>query len=545
MATHNQLKFPCSLGAAQRNTGRWWHNTLGCCCAVPRLQFSKNFRISLILVLFSFLLPSCMVGPNYVPPKLVVPTQFKEAKGKKEIGAKRKNWKPIQPQDNMDRGQWWKIFNDPVLNDLENQLYHYNQSIVNAEANFRQSLAIVDQARANLYPTVVGAFSLFEQRQAGGSTSIISTSGTTGTATTNIAPAATTTTIYTSFLNASWEPDLWGLVRRTIEADLSLAESNEALIGVTRLSAQGALAQYYFELRTLDKIQKYLDDTVIAYRKVLQLTKNQYKSGVVSRANVLQAQIQLESAQASAINNGILRGQYEHAIAVLIGRPTAYLSLKPVIIKLTPPTIPVQVPTAWLERRPDIAQAERLVQQASALIGVAVAAYFPTLTLTGTVSAAGHSFHQLFHKPAISWSTGLQLAETIFDGGYRSAGVIAAKEQYMAQVANYRQVVLTAFQNVEDNLISLRLLEKQSIAQDKEAADALLALKIVKNQYKAGTVPYSSVLTAQISALAAEQAATQVDGLQMSSAVGLVKALGGGWVANVTMLPKKYKARQI
>ncbi|WP_274519319.1 efflux transporter outer membrane subunit [Legionella steigerwaltii] len=490
----------------------------------------------------SFLLPSCMVGPNYVPPKLVVPPQFKEAKGKKEIGVKRKNWKPIQPQDDMERGEWWKIFNDPVLNDLENQLYHFNQSIVNAEANFRQSLAIVDQARASLYPTVVGAFSLFEQRQAGGSTSIISTSGTTGTATTNIAPAATVTTIYTAFLNASWEPDLWGLVRRTIEADLSLAESNEALIGVTRLSAQGALAQYYFELRTLDKVQKYLDDTVIAYRKILQLTKNQYRSGVVSRANVVQAQIQLESAQASAINNGILRGQYEHAIAVLMGRPPAYFSLKPAIINLKPPTIPLQVPTAWLERRPDIAQAERLVQQASALIGVAVAAYFPTLTLTGTISAAGHSFHQLFHKPAISWSTGFQLAETIFDGGYRSAGVRAAKAQYMAQVANYRQVVLSAFQNVEDYLISLLLLEKQSIVQDKEASDALFALKIVKNQYRSGTVPYANVLTAQISALAAEQAATQVDGLQMSSAVGLVKALGGGWVANVRLAPKKQKA---
>ncbi|WP_392536923.1 efflux transporter outer membrane subunit [Legionella sp. 227] len=505
------------------------------------LQSFTKFKLFLFLAVSSCIFSSCMVGPNYVPPKLVVPPHFKEAKGKTEIGTKRKNWKPIQPQDDRDRGEWWKVFNDPVLNDLENQLYHYNQSIVNAEANFRQSLAIVDQARASLYPTLVGAFSLFEQRQAGGSTSIISTSGTTGTATTNIVPAAKITTIYTAFLNATWEPDLWGLVRRTIEADLSVAESNEALIGVTRLSAQGALAQYYFELRTLDKVQKYLDDTVIAYRNVLQFTKNQYKSGVVSRANVVQAQIQLESAQASAINNGILRVQYEHAIAVLMGRPPAYFSLKPVIIKLKPPPIPLQVPSVWLERRPDIAQAERLVQQASALIGVAVAAYFPNLTLTGTISAAGHSFHQLIHKPAISWSTGFQLAETILDGGYRSAGVRAAKAQYMAQIANYRQVVLSAFQNVEDNLISLRLLEQQSLVQDKEAADALFALKIVKNQYEAGTVTYANVLTAQISALAAEQAATQVDGLQMVSAVGLVKALGGGWVASVIVPPKKLK----
>ncbi len=490
------------------------------------------------LILSSFFICSCMVGPNYVPPKLVVPTQFKEAKGKEAIGQKRKNWKPIKPHDNMNRGEWWKIFNDPVLNELENQLNYFNQNIVNAEANYRQALAIVDQTRANLYPTVVGAFSLFRQRQAGGSTSIISTSGTTGTATTNIASVATTTTIYTSFLNASWEPDLWGLVRRTIESDLAFAQSNEALIGVTRLSAQGALAQYYFELRTLDRVQKYLDDIVTTYRKVLQFTRNQYASGVVSRADVVQAQIQLESAQASAINNGILRGQYEHAIAVLMGRPPANFSLKPAIIKLKPPVIPLEVPSIWLERRPDIAQAERLVQQASALIGVAVAAYFPNLVLNGTVSAAGHSFHQLIHKPAISWSAGMQLAETIFDGGYRAAGVRGAKEQYMAQVANYRQVVLTAFQDVEDNLVSLRFLEKQSRVQDKEAKDALYVLKLVKNQYKAGTVPYINVLTAQISALTLAQAATQIDGLQMASAIGLVKALGGGWVAH---RPPKHK----
>ncbi|KTD66029.1 outer membrane efflux protein [Legionella santicrucis] len=503
--------------------------------SIQHFLLKKYVLLTLVLSLLS----SCMVGPNYVPPKLVVPPQFKEAKGKKVLEAKRKNWKPIKPQDDIERGQWWKVFNDPVLNELEEQLYHYNQSIVSAEANFSQSLAIVDQARASLYPTLVGAGSVFRQRQAGGSTTIISSSGSSeGTATTNIVPVANTTTIYTGFLNANWEPDIWGLVRRTIEANLSLAESNEALIGVTRLSAQGALAQYYFELRALDKSQKYLDETVIAYQKLLQFTRNQYTSGVASRADVVQAQIQLETAQTSAINNGILRGQYEHAIAVLMGRPPAYFSLKPAILKLKPPPIPLQVPSEWLERRPDIAQAERLVQQASALIGVAVAAYFPTLTLTGTTSAAGHSFHQLIHKPSISWSAGMQLAETILDGGYRAAGVRAAKEQYVAQVANYRQVVLNAFQDVEDNLISLRLLEKQSIVQDKQAADAIYALKLTKNQYKAGTLPYANILTAQISALAAEQAATQIDGLQMASAVSLIKALGGGWVANVALPPK-------
>ncbi|MFI4918416.1 MAG: efflux transporter outer membrane subunit [Legionellales bacterium] len=477
-----------------------------------------------------FFLSSCMIGPNYVKPKLVVPATFKEAHDKKVMGPKLKNWQPIHPQDDMDRGEWWKMFHDPVLNDLENQLNHYNQSLVNAEAVYRQSMAIVDEARASLYPTLISSFSLFRQRQAGGATSFISSSGSTGTASTGIASMVTTSTTYTSLLNANWEPDIWGLVRRTIEADLALAESNAALIGVTRLSAQGSLAQYYYDLRTLDKSQQNLDETVTAYKKTLQFTRNQYTSGVASREDVVQAQIQLEAAQTLAINNGILRGQYEHAIAVLIGRPPADFSLKLALIKLKPPPIPLSVPSVWLERRPDISQAERLVQQASALIGVAMTAYFPALTLTGTVSTAGNSFHQLIHKPAISWSAGLQLVETIFDGGLRAATVRAAKAEFVAQVANYREVVLTAFQSVEDNLVSVRLLTQQSRVQDKEAADARFLLKLTVNQYKAGTVAYSSVLTAQITALSVELIAIQVDGMQMVSAVGLVKSLGGGWL---------------
>lgn len=485
------------------------------------------------VVLISCLLGSCLVGPNYVRPKVVGAPEFKEAKGKMVSGPKRKNWKPIQPQDDMDRGEWWKIFNDPVLNDLEEQLNHYNQNIASAQATYHQSVAIVDEARASLYPTLAGAFSLIRQHQGGGSTSFISTSGGTtsvGTATTGAQSISSTITNYTAFLNASWEPDIWGLVRRTIEADRSLAESNAALIGVTRLSAQGALAQYYFELRTLDKNQRFLDNTVKAYKKILQLTRNQYKSGVASQADIVQAQSQLESAQATAINNGILRGQYEHAIAVLIGRPPAYLTLKSMPLTAKPPTIPLTVPSVWLERRPDIAQSERLLQQNSALIGVAVAAYFPTLNLTGSTTASGNTFHKLIHTPSVGWSAGLQVAETIFDGGLRSATVRAAKNAYLAQLAAYRQVVLTAFQDVEDNLISLRILREQSVVQNKAAASARLALKLVVNQYRAGTVNYASVLTSQIAAFSAEQAANNVDGLLMTSAVGLIKALGGGWV---------------
>lgn len=264
-------------------------------------------------------------------------------------------------------------------------------------------------------------------------------------------------------------------------------------------------------------------------KKALQLTRNQYAAGVASRADIVQAQTQLETAEAQAINNGILRGQYEHAIAVLIGRLPANFSLPINPLKVAPPPIPVIVPTAWLERRPDIAQAERLMQQANAQIGVAIAAYYPTLDLTATVSAAGRSLHQLITDPNVGWSAGMQLAEVIFDGGFRSAAVKAAKAGYMAQVAAYRQAILTAFQDVEDNLIALRLLKEQSVAQNAAASSSRRALQLVINQYKSGTVPYSSVITAQIAAYNTQKAAYDVVGLQMTAAVGLIKALGGGW----------------
>ncbi|KTD64952.1 efflux transporter outer membrane subunit [Legionella shakespearei] len=497
--------------------------------AIP--SFFKTVSVGLMS---SFLVSSCTVGPDYVKPPVVVPPKFKEAKGTlKTAPVVATKWQPIKPCDALDRGEWWKVFQDPLLNDLETQLNIYNQNIANAEANYRQSLAIVDEARASYFPNLAGVFNVSRQKQGGGATPFISTSGgvtTTGVATTDSsAVSRPTTTNYGAVLNATWEPDIWGLVRRTVEANLAVAQSNAALVAVTRLSAQGSLAQYYFELRTLDSNQKLLDDTVLAYKKTLDMTRNRYKSGVASRADIVQAQSQLETAQAQALNNGILRGQYEHAIAVLIGRPPAYFSLKFMPLKLKVPAIPVEIPSVWLERRPDIAQAERLVQNTSALIGVAIAAYYPNLTLTATASAAARSFKDLINTPTIGWSTGLQLAQTFFDGGFRRATVNAAKSAYMAQVAAYRQTVLTAFQDVEDMLIALRILKEQSIVQNKAAASAQLALKLVLNQYKAGTVAYIDVLASQVLAYNAQKAANDVNGLQMTAAVGLIKALGGGW----------------
>lgn len=481
---------------------------------------------SLILILLS----SCMVGPNYKRPQVLVPAQFKEEKGSL---AKKKNWKPIEPQYPCNSEAWWEIFHNPVLNDLEDQLNKFNQNIVVAYANYRQALAVVDQARSGLYPTITGALNLFRQKQGGGTTTFISSTGST-TETETATTAGTgglglTTTTYSALVNASWEPDLWGVVRRTIESDVAAAQSDNALLAYTRLSAQGSLAQYYFELRALDTDQRLLDDTVEAYKKILAFTQHQYASGVVPRYDVVQAQAQLEAQKALALNNGILRGQYEHAIAVLMGRPPAFFTLKPMPLRVTIPDIPIEVPTLWLERRPDIAQAERALQQFSALIGVAVAAYFPTFTLTGSASVAGNTLHHLAHTPSIGWLVGMQLAEVLFDAGLRSATVKAAKEAYYSKVASYRQTVLAAFQDVEDNLVAVRLLKEQLKSQKKAAKSARFALKLILNQYKSGTVNYSNVLTAQIVAFSAQKKANDDAGILMSTQVGLIKSMGGGW----------------
>jgi NodT family efflux transporter outer membrane factor (OMF) lipoprotein len=476
---------------------------------------------------------SCMMGPNYTRPKVGVPSQYKEAPKAKQ----QQKWKKIEPQDTISRGEWWRIFHDSVLDDLEQQLNQHNQNIVQAEANYRQSLALVEQARAGLFPTLSGVASLFRQKQGGGTTTFLSTSG--GDTTTNIGTSNTTSirsptnTSYSSVLYATWEPDLWGMVRRTIEANTAAAQSNEALVAVTRLSAQSALAQYYFELRTLDLNQRNLEQSVSAYQGILKFTHNQYSAGVADRAAVVQAQVQLESAQSLAVNNGILRGQYEHAIAVLMGLPPANAFIKSEFAPLRVPNIPLTVPSTLLERRPDIAQSERLVQNSSALIGVAIAAFYPNLALTGSASATARSLHQLIHTPAIGWSTGLQLAETFVDGGFRKARVHAAQAYYEAQIAAYRQVVLAAFQDVEDNLIALRLLREQSKIQQQAASHAQYAFQLMSNQYKAGTVALSDVLLAQIQAYQAQKTANEVAGLQLSAAVGLIKALGGSWDTNL------------
>jgi NodT family efflux transporter outer membrane factor (OMF) lipoprotein len=496
-------------------------------------KLRECFKTSMMIAAF-IMQASCAVGPDYVRPVIPVPEKFKEAKNKKIFDAKQnKQWKIAEPKDCEHRGEWWRIFHDKELNKLEARLNASNQTVMTAAANYRQARALVDEARASFFPTVTGSLSMTHQKGSG-SSSFVSTSST-GSTTTGIATSGTTGSIVSSshswLLDASWEPDIWGLVRRQVEASFTGAQASAALLGATQLSAQGSLAQYYFQLRALDSDQKFLNDTVKSYKKALQITRNQYKSGTAARSDIVQAQSQFESAQALAINNGINRAIYEHAIAVLIGEAPANLSIPFKTLKQVPPPIPVTVPSILLERRPDIAQAERLMAQANAQIGVAKAAYYPTIALTASAnsSARNAGLAQLFQFPTIGWAYGPQLTQLIFDGGLRNATVAAAYAGYDSTVASYRQVVLTAFQDVEDNLSTLRILNEQAVKQNQAAASARFALKLVLNQYQAGIVVYSSVITAQITAFAAEKSAIDVTGLRMTAAVGLIKALGGSW----------------
>jgi NodT family efflux transporter outer membrane factor (OMF) lipoprotein len=487
------------------------------------------------IFMICFFITSCTVGPDYVRPLAPMSSHFKEAHDQKVIkDAQLKNWKIAEPKDDCDRQQWWIVFHDAKLNQLELQLNQANQSLINAYYNYMQARALVAEARASFFPTLVGSLSLTRQKSSSNGTASNSSNSTTASSSSIStgglsSSAKTPTTTHNLLLDAAWEPDIWGLVRRQVEAAKAGAEASAATFAVTRLSAQASLAQYYFELRGLDAVQKILNNTVSNDKKLLHLTLNQYTSGVASRANVVQAQSVLETAEAQAINNGIARGQYEHAIAILTGVPPAELSITPYPLTVLPPPIPLSIPSALLERRPDIAQAERLMAQANAQIGVAVSAYYPTLTLTGSANTVGNGLSHWFSLPALGWSLGSQLSDTILDGGLRSATVSAATASYRATVASYRQTVLSALQDVEDNLISLRILAVEAKVNHQAVASANLALQLVINQYKSGTVDYASVITAQITLLSAEQNAANVDYLRMTSAVGLIKALGGGW----------------
>ncbi|CAE6821565.1 efflux transporter outer membrane subunit [Paraburkholderia haematera] len=459
------------------------------------------------------LLASCAVGPDYKRPAAEIPASYKEAAP---------GWKVAQPADQQDRGDWWTLYEDPQLNALEDKLNASNQTIAQFAAAYRQARALVGEARAAYFPTV-GA-SAGATRSGNGSSS----SG-------NSSTASSRSGVSNSFnlqLDASWEPDLWGSVTRSVNAQKAGQQGAAADLANARLSAQATLAQTYFSLRALDSTQKLLDDTVAAYERSLQLTQNQYAAGVAARSDVIQAQTQLQSAQAAAIDNGVQRAQDEHAIAVLVGEPASTFSIPPMPLTATPPAVPAQMPSALLERRPDIASAERKAAAANEQIGVAIAAFFPSLTLSATGGFQSSVFSQLLTAPSRFWTLGPQLAGTIFDAGLRQAKTEAARAAYDQDVAAYRQTILAAFQDVEDNLASQRILEQEIVVQRQAVDSARQALAIVTNEYKAGTVGYVNVLTAQTTAFTAELKLETIAGQRMVSSVGLVKALGGGWDAS-------------
>jgi NodT family efflux transporter outer membrane factor (OMF) lipoprotein len=480
------------------------------------------------------LLTACAVGPNYKRPKFDTSADYKEQNG----------WKPSEPNDVLSRGPWWEIFSDTTLNELEEKINISNENVKAAVAAYDQANALVDQARAGYWPTVDGSASRERGASRGlggvttGATTVTTGGGqtvTTGGVTTGNTGGQTITTNSVG-VSANWTLDIWGQIRRTVESDKASAQSSAAALAAARLSAQGTLATDYFELRAQDQLQKLLDDTVVAEQLSLKITESRYRFGVAAKADVVTAEAQLLSSQAQQINARIQRALLEHAIAVLVGLQPADFSLSPAIMRTDVPTVPAGVPSTLLERRPDVAQAERKMAAANAQIGVATAAYFPSLTLSGSDQYASSVLSKLISLPNRTWSLGPTLAETLFDGGLRKAQVAQARAAYEASIANYRQTVLSGFQQVEDQIATLRILEQQAVVEVDAVKAAREAEVLTLNQYKAGTVPYSSVITAQTTRLSAEETALTVLSSRLQASVALIEALGGSW--STSQLPK-------
>lgn len=461
----------------------------------------RNF---LLLAALAAALAACTVGPDYVRPSTEVPAAYRETG----------DWKVAEPGDRRPRGPWWEIFGDANLNALEEQVAQANFNVQAAQAQFRQARALAQAARAAYFPALSASVASTRSQASQGSNAI---------------SAGGTATSHVLTLDAAWEPDIWGRVARSVESAQAGAQASAADLEGMRLSMQAELAQDYFLLRVTDLQKRLLDDTVDAYGKSLVLTKNRYKAGVDSRVDEVQAQTQLKLAQAQSVDTGVQRAQLEHAIAVLTGKAPAAFSVAAGPYLASIPAIPAGVPSQLLERRPDIAGAERRAAAANAQIGVAEAAYFPALTLSAAGGYQSSTLANWFSLPNRFWSLGPSLAETLFDGGLRQAQSEQAQAAYDAAVATYRQTVLGGFQEVEDNLAALRILEQEAQVQDEAVKAAIESVVLTTNQYKAGTVSYLNVVTVQTTALSAERTAADILGRRLSAAVLLVKALGGGW----------------
>jgi NodT family efflux transporter outer membrane factor (OMF) lipoprotein len=443
------------------------------------------------------LIGGCTVGPEYHRPSAPVPPSYKEG------------WKEGRPAEAVARGAWWACYRDPVLDRLETRIDISNQNLKAAAASFRSAEAIVAQTRAGFFPTASLTASAQRSRASGGR-------GTIGN-------------FFETLAGASWVPDLWGRVRRSVESEVASAQASAGDLANARLAAQAALAADYLQLRVADELKRLLDSESKAFAESLRITENQLAAGTAAPSDVAQAKAQLESTKAQAVAVGNTRAQLEHAIAVLIGAPPAKLSIAPVASVPAVPAIPAGLPSTLLQRRPDIAAAERQVAAANAQIGVAEAAFFPDVTLSADYGVAAATLARLFSASSRVWSLGSNLAETVFDAGARNAQLEQARAHYEETVANYRQTVLTAFQQVEDALAALRILSAQLKAQDRAVASAREAERIIDNQYKAGTVAYTAVIVAETTALADAVTAVGIRESRLTASVALIEALGGGW----------------
>ncbi len=481
----------------------------------------KSFYLFLTAAVV-LLCAGCMVGPDYFKPSVPMTAAYKEDQG----------WKLARPRDNIPRGNWWEIFSDPQLNALEEQVSQANQNVKVAEAHFRQARALIGFARAGLFPTVTAGGGAASVRN--GAVSPFSTSSV--GASSGTSPGGKSTGEFLLTGDISYEIDLWGRIRRGVTAAREEAQATAGDLESARLSIQAELAFDYLELRSADAQQRLLNDTVQAFKEALQLTINRFEGGAAPKSDVAQAQTQLETTQVQATDIAVQRSQLEHAIAVLIGKPPADFSLPAAPLDLQPPNIPAGLPSELLERRPDIAAAERRVAEANEQIGIAKAAYFPTVTLNALLGLESSSIRNFGGWQSFLWAVGSSLAQTVFDGGRRRATSEAALASYDATVASYREATLDAFQQVEDNLAALRILEQETQQQERAVASAQESLQLFTNRYKGGVDTYLQVITAQTVALANERNQVDIMRRRMDASVLLVKALGGGW--HVDDLPK-------
>lgn len=471
------------------------------------------FQKSMTILLYATLC-GCAVGPDYKRPEPPMTEQFKEAG----------DWKQAEPRDDAARGNWWEVFGDSALNDLEAQVNVSNQNVKAAEAQYRQARALVQSARANYFPKLSVQAGATRSESGSGAAK---TGTSTGTATD--VSVSNTGRSYSATSNASWEADVWGRLQRTTESNIGNAQASEADLRFAQLSAQAELATDYFSLQVARAQKDLLERTVNAYQEAVRLTTNRYNAGVVGRSDVVQAQAQWKSAQAELIDVESQRAAFEHAIAVLVGKAPAQFTLPEMPAVKLPPEIPLALPSQVIEQRPDVAASERRVAAANAGIGIARAAFFPQLTLSATGGYRNSSTVDLFSLPNRFWSIGPALVETIFDGGARRAESARARAAYDQSVAQYRQTVLSGFQEVEDNLSTIKVLTNEAQVEDEAVQLARESVRLMTNQYKAGTVAYLDVVTTQATLYANERTALALQGRRFTASVALIKALGGGW----------------